>query len=212
MTGDKMSVEPHSGDMLADFVDLLLPDLTPYETSVYLVLLRKSAHGDTGRALRIGKRTIAALVGKSARSSGGNYDQIGKVLASLAAKGCIHIGDTTRSGTFYRVFEPREVPSARARISVGSPPAALDYYQDPSLRRSLFERDGWLCHYCGESVDDDKYTLDHVVPVSRKGTDAPENLVTACLTCNSIKSGRSYEDAARDLLDSIRQRRQRRSS
>ena len=38
-----------------------------------------------------------------------------------------------------------------------------------------------LCVYCG----DEAYTVDHVIPVENGGTDHPENLVAACLRCNS---------------------------
>jgi len=38
-----------------------------------------------------------------------------------------------------------------------------------------------LCVYCG----DEAYTVDHVIPIELGGTDHPENLVAACLRCNS---------------------------
>ena len=38
-----------------------------------------------------------------------------------------------------------------------------------------------LCVYCG----DEAYTVDHVIPVENGGTDHRENLVAACLRCNS---------------------------
>jgi hypothetical protein len=38
-----------------------------------------------------------------------------------------------------------------------------------------------LCVYCG----DEAYTVDHVIPIENGGTDHPENLVAACLRCNS---------------------------
>jgi hypothetical protein len=36
------------------------------------------------------------------------------------------------------------------------------------------------CAYCG----DEAYTVDHVIPVNKGGTDQPENLVAACGRCN----------------------------
>jgi hypothetical protein len=38
-----------------------------------------------------------------------------------------------------------------------------------------------LCVYCG----DEAYSVDHVIPIENGGTDHPENLVAACLRCNS---------------------------
>lgn len=40
------------------------------------------------------------------------------------------------------------------------------------------------CTYCGDEFAD---TIDHVVPMSRGGADAPENVVSACWTCNMRK-------------------------
>mgnify|MGYP003694126713 CR=1 FL=1 len=41
---------------------------------------------------------------------------------------------------------------------------------------------------------------DHVVPVSRGGTDSWTNTVTACRSCNTRKGGRSPEQARMPLL------------
>lgn len=59
----------------------------------------------------------------------------------------------------------------------------------PSLRFSIWRRDGFRCTYCGISAFDKGVTLevDHVIPVSRGGTDDPENLTTACRPCNWAK-------------------------
>ena len=38
-----------------------------------------------------------------------------------------------------------------------------------------------LCVYCGNEA----YTVDHVIPIELGGTDHPQNLVAACLRCNS---------------------------
>ncbi|MBV9838702.1 MAG: HNH endonuclease, partial [Solirubrobacterales bacterium] len=103
-----------------------------------------------------------------------------------------------------------EVPAVRARIEASRPDErGQDHYRDPALRRELFERDEWRCRYCGDAVTPDTATLDHILPTSKGGTHVPKNLATACLMCNSIKSGRSYEDAAPDILASVQARRAR---
>ena len=207
-----MDDQPGS-QFLQDFVDFLLPELTPYEVVIYLYLLRKSHLANASPQLRVGKRTIAAECGQARRAARGNYEQITKVVKALERKGCISIGDTTRQGTLYTVRPPSDVPVARERMAVleaaGRPG---DYYRDPNLRNELFDRDGWTCQYCGERVSPDNATLDHRLPVSKGGPDSPENLVTCCLLCNAIKSGKTYEEAAPALLESLRERRLRRSS
>jgi 5-methylcytosine-specific restriction endonuclease McrA len=69
------------------------------------------------------------------------------------------------------------------------------------------ERDQWTCRYCGEPVTTGTATLDHIVPQSLGGPNTPENLTTACLTCNAIKSGRTYEEAAPDILAALVRRK-----
>lgn len=70
-------------------------------------------------------------------------------------------------------------------------------------RRNQFEkvreRDGHACVYCGNT----KYlTLDHLVPLSRGGSNDEENLVTACRPCNSKKRDRTPEEAGMPFLAS----------
>lgn len=45
---------------------------------------------------------------------------------------------------------------------------------------------GGKCWWCGENVGD-KYEVDHRIPLSRGGSNAPENLVIACRHCNRSK-------------------------
>ncbi len=54
----------------------------------------------------------------------------------------------------------------------------------PERRRAIYARDNWQCVYCGA---DDSLTLDHVVPRAEGGGNESENLVTACLSCNSSR-------------------------
>jgi 5-methylcytosine-specific restriction endonuclease McrA len=60
----------------------------------------------------------------------------------------------------------------------------------PLTRRAVFARDDWTCQYCGAPAEN----LDHVVPRSRGGAHAWENVVAACRRCNSRKENRPIED------------------
>ncbi|HEX5366580.1 MAG TPA: HNH endonuclease [Acidimicrobiales bacterium] len=53
----------------------------------------------------------------------------------------------------------------------------------PLNRRSVFARDGHRCQYCGAPAD----SIDHVVPRSRGGRHAWDNVVAACRPCNVRK-------------------------
>ena len=56
----------------------------------------------------------------------------------------------------------------------------------------LFARDHYRCQYCGRSAAELKpreaLTRDHLIPMSRGGTNEWTNVVTACSTCNTRKS------------------------
>ncbi len=56
----------------------------------------------------------------------------------------------------------------------------------PLSRRAVFARDGGRCQYCGRAAEN----LDHVVPRSRGGAHAWENVVAACRPCNARKEDR----------------------
>jgi hypothetical protein len=127
----------------------------------------------------------------------------------LGDKSCIIVGDTTREGTLYTITTPRNIPFVKEKLAVPSL-AENDYFTDPDKRQSLFERDKWTCQYCGEKVTQDNATLDHFIPQSKNGDHSKENLRTCCLICNSIKSGKSFEEAAPLILKSMQERRQRR--
>lgn len=62
------------------------------------------------------------------------------------------------------------------------------------LRRSVYERDGFACVYCGS---DERLTCDHVIPVSKGGKTVLENLATCCKSCNSKKKDRERKEFAR---------------
>lgn len=54
-------------------------------------------------------------------------------------------------------------------------------------RRGVFARDGGRCAYCRAPAE----TLDHIMPRSRGGRHAWENVVAACAKCNHRKGDRT---------------------
>ncbi len=58
----------------------------------------------------------------------------------------------------------------------------------------LFARDRYRCQYCGRSTSELKpregLTRDHLIPLSRGGTNDWSNVVTACGPCNTRKANR----------------------
>lgn len=88
-------------------------------------------------------------------------------------------------------------------------------------RLAIYLRDGLACSYCGATVEEDGVvlSLDHVIPVSKGGTNRSSNLVTACRKCNSVRGDRdvaefaqavgkylNHEVKAEDIVESIQQK------
>jgi 5-methylcytosine-specific restriction endonuclease McrA len=53
-------------------------------------------------------------------------------------------------------------------------------------RRTVFARDGYRCQYCSSPAE----SIDHVLPRSRGGQHAWDNVVAACRRCNTRKEDR----------------------
>ena len=77
--------------------------------------------------------------------------------------------------------------------------------QTAGMRRlRIFVRDRFRCQYCGGKPEASKLSLDHILPRSRAGRSVPENLVTACVRCNTRKGDRTPEEARMPLLTAQR--------
>jgi len=67
-------------------------------------------------------------------------------------------------------------------------------------RRNIFYRDRNRCQYCGKTFPQKELTLDHVAPISRGGTSCWENVVCACVQCNTRKGARLPSEAGMSLI------------
>jgi 5-methylcytosine-specific restriction endonuclease McrA len=63
--------------------------------------------------------------------------------------------------------------------------------QNRPSRAMIYKRDGHKCQYCGSTKE---LTIDHIIPRSRGGEDSWENLVVACMPCNTRKGDKLLED------------------
>ena len=85
------------------------------------------------------------------------------------------------------------------------------YYQKTRLQ--VLQRDYNTCHYCGLEAT----TVDHLIPISKGGTDEASNMVACCTQCNSSKRDRmtptfferASNGAAHRVLLPTRQRHER---
>jgi 5-methylcytosine-specific restriction endonuclease McrA len=66
-------------------------------------------------------------------------------------------------------------------------------------RKNILIRDRFTCQYCQRTMPSGELTLDHVIPRSRSGETAWENLVACCHDCNNRKGSRTPEEASMRL-------------
>ena len=72
----------------------------------------------------------------------------------------------------------------------------VPFHRKTSLsRRAVFARDNHRCQYCGGVAE----SIDHVMPRSRGGLHAWDNVVAACRKCNLGKRDRTPDEAGMRL-------------
>jgi len=59
-----------------------------------------------------------------------------------------------------------------------------------SLRFDIFDRDHFVCQYCGKRPPEVTLECDHVIPASKGGPTIEENLTTSCFDCNRGKGAK----------------------
>ena len=110
-------------------------------------------------------------------------DPTKKLIALLRALGVT----STTEIAFISDLTPRAIQMAIKRVPRAMRP---DYKKRPihqSLRWSVFERDMFRCKKCGTHKG---LSCDHIVPESKGGATAIDNLQTLCGPCNSSKGAR----------------------
>jgi hypothetical protein len=60
------------------------------------------------------------------------------------------------------------------------------------ISKTIFKRDNYTCKYCGQIGG--RLEVDHVIPISKGGTNDLSNLTTSCRKCNRQKKDMSVEE------------------
>lgn len=126
-------------DIIRDVVDLLFPQLKPYEAFLYMYMFRHSVVETGTQLMRVSRRRLTSGVVKSqfegTRSGGGaivsatTYRTVQSGLDSLETIGAIRReAEPTREGTLYRVLLPEEIEVCRQARR----PALPRYPRQPS--------------------------------------------------------------------------------
>ena len=108
------------------------------------------------------------------------HEATGEVLQHLGESIFVYHGGTNRMG-MESVLETSSI------IVIDGAPNHR-HHRDPALTNSaLFQRDRYLCAYCGGIFRSLDLTRDHIQPTSKKGRDIWMNVVSACKNCNAMK-------------------------
>lgn len=178
-------------DVPNEVYDQLLPVLS--DTALRLIhWLFRHTDGD-------GRESLLASLSQFQEAIRCSRPAIVAALRDLMALGIVARAPAGQGGFAYRVQSPgnwdwfaiNSINDGRAEVSEHS----RAIRQDPrwkALRQAVLERDQFTCHYCGARGADP--VIDHVLPVRRGGTNALENLVTACKSCNRSKNTKTPEE------------------
>jgi len=189
-------------------VDDLQPQLTPYDAAFYWFLFRHSIARDGSPHLRVSTRQLRTAVVKSSYSqleeSPVSLGKVQETLRALESIGAIRKeGEPNRDGTLYRVLIPDEIEACwryRSERQAAEPELKFRFssQDEDALQESrikVYERDGYICRFCQKQLTRLTATLDHLKPVAEGGDNSFENLVTACLDCNTKRNAKSGKAA-----------------
>jgi len=67
------------------------------------------------------------------------------------------------------------------------------------LRKEVIEASSHECYICGEYIEQQNITLDHIIPKAEFGRDTKSNLRCCCKRCNEDKADRSLSNYVEDI-------------
>lgn len=73
----------------------------------------------------------------------------------------------------------------------------------PEIWENIKRRYGYTCPACGRSEPDITLTKDHIIPITKGGTNDPSNLQPLCKSCNSRKHTMIKKYPAKEIADAV---------
>jgi hypothetical protein len=109
----------------------------------------------------------------------------------LIRRGLLYLTDSQaalRQNDWFNLFD-RAVLNEKYKLEQVSRRKTCRTSLPDSIRYSILKSDNYKCRICGRSASDGaKLHFDHKIPVSKGGTNDPDNLWTLCERCNLGKS------------------------
>lgn len=57
-----------------------------------------------------------------------------------------------------------------------------------TTRQTIYHNSACTCQICGKSITFEEFTIDHIIPLAKGGTNDMSNLQSSCFRCNRIKA------------------------
>lgn len=134
---------------------------------------------------------LARMTGAGAGTTESSTDVVSRLLQELETSG---VFSRTEDGTIYcrrQVRDEQKREQERERLRRFRKNGGGSPTQWTAIRVAILKRDEYLCAYCGKTAT----TVDHVIPMSKGGTEDFTNLVACCKRCNFQKGVRSIQEA-----------------
>lgn len=118
-----------------------------------------------------------------------DFDLIGRKVEYQGIKFGLPKSKPTPVKTVHEIIKYKKEVVARTSISrtIRKQRVHVDEVK-PMLRKNISDGEHSCC-YCGLSLEQKNYTLDHIIPIVRGGTNEAKNLRPCCEACNAEKGG-----------------------
>ena len=171
-------------------LNILTQSLNPLETIVFGIILNSIVDNENGCCAYSNKQ-MGGLFNVHGNS-------ISRIINALIKKGYFQAGydeDTNFREMIlghktYKDIYGLDIPDFIEDENIYKTNTSNKRKISPSKRIKILERDSFTCQYCGAKAPEVKIEIDHIIPISKDGTNEIENLTTACFECNIGKSNK----------------------
>lgn len=99
-----------------------------------------------------------------------------------------------------QVNEPSLTATEEATKGMEIPTVSRKVFSQ-TTRNDIYERTKGRCALCGKFIRFDQFTVDHIIPLAKGGTNDIENLQCTCKQCNAMKQDLSEDEFLDKLFD-----------
>ena len=99
-----------------------------------------------------------------------------------------------------QVKEPSLTETEEVAKEIGTTTVSRKVFSQEK-RNDIYERTKGRCALCGKFIRFDQFTVDHVIPLAKGGTNDIENLQCTCKHCNAMKQDLSEDEFLDKLFD-----------